>query len=316
MRQLQRGLGASVVVATALLSACGVSDLVIGTRGQKPVDVQDEDASLLDGIDAPEPREPAPPAPVPDASLPPSMPTVPSTASYSDRSPGCGLPASDADTAVAYAGGSVRYLLDLPRVYDPDTPYPLVLAFHASQRSAEDLRAELDLGQVAGDEAIVVHPEGTNGPSTWDMSRDLPYFDALLNQLLSRHCVNPARVFVVGHGAGALFGSALACARARELRAVALYGTLPPIEPCQSPISVLIGQGTRDVPLRVDGAADARDYWVEHNGCDVNAPVPVSEGCVEYRRCQSGSVRYCQHDGDLSLPPSAARIIWDFFTSA
>jgi polyhydroxybutyrate depolymerase len=206
------------------------------------------------------------------------------------------------------------FIVDVPASYNKSQGYPLILAFRGANVTAAAFRGYLNLAPVAGSDAIVVNPDCLNDAPTWDVARDLPFFDALLNRLESSYCVDQRRVFATGHGSGGSFANTLGCLRGNKLRGVApLSGGPPPTGACQAAPAVWISQGNLDTML---GAGRAnRDFWVQRNKCDGKRPLPIDPSpCVEYAGCDPGSaVRYCEYDGDLGLPKFAADGLWEFF---
>jgi poly(3-hydroxybutyrate) depolymerase len=285
-RALKVGLAGMVLGVQA--AACTGSDIVLGARG---------DAFDAAGLDAGT-RE--------DAAGSAGTAPRPST--------GCGSDPLLPDGHIEVNGMSADYLLDLPAAYDKTRPYPLVIAFRRTDTTPEALRESLGLPLVAGADAVLVHPNCPENASTWDVQRDLPLIDALLSELESTYCIDQGRVFAVGLGQGALLVNAFACVRSDTLRAFApLSAVLAPAPgACVGEAAVLLMQDSTEASSTTFGR-DNRDFWVERNGCDANAPAAVSPApCVAYAGCDAGfPVRFCEFG---SPPPgSAANAIWDFF---
>jgi poly(3-hydroxybutyrate) depolymerase len=174
----------------------------------------------------------------------------------------------------------------------------------------------LPLSLAVGTDAIVVNANCLGDASAWDVTRDLPLFDALLAHLESSYCIDQHRVFAVGHSAGGFFANALGCMRGNVLRGIApLSAGPPPTGTCVGEFAVWMSQGNMDsVVLPATAHAD-RDFWTKRNKCDASMSTPVDPSpCVEYAKCDAGfAVRYCEYAGDLNLPSFAAEGIWEFF---
>jgi poly(3-hydroxybutyrate) depolymerase len=228
-------------------------------------------------------------------------------------SSGCGLPPPATDTSIQVNGMTGSYIVDLPKGYDRTRAYPLLMAFRGAGVTADAFRTYLNLAPAVGADAIVVNANCLSDAATWDVQRDVPLFDGLLTKLESNYCVDPARVFAVGHGAGGFFVNALGCMRGDKLRGVAPLSAGPPIGTCPTEFAVWISQGNQDMALAM-GRAD-RDFWAKQNRCDATMSTAVDPSpCVEYAGCDAGfAVRYCEYDGDLGLPSFAAAGIWSFF---
>jgi polyhydroxybutyrate depolymerase len=230
--------------------------------------------------------------------------------------PGCGMEPLPADTSIVVSGMTGTYILDLPRGYDKNRPYPLVMSFRGANVTADAFHGYLNLQPLVAADAILVTPNCLGDAPAWDAQRDLPLFDALLAHLESSYCVDQRRIFLAGHTSGGLFTNAVGCMRGDKLRGIAPLSTgPPPVGTCQGEFAVWMSQGNADMTVTpAMGRAD-RDFWARRNKCDATRPMPVDPApCVEYAGCDVGfAVRYCEYDGDLGLPAFAAAGIWDFF---
>ncbi|HEX4337308.1 MAG TPA: hypothetical protein VH062_15435 [Polyangiaceae bacterium] len=228
---------------------------------------------------------------------------------------GCGMAPPSSDTSLQVNGMTGSYILDLPTGYDNHRAYPLVMVFRGANVTTAAFRGYMNLQPAVGPDAIVVTPDCLNAAATWDVQRDVPLFDALLTHVESTYCVDPHRIFAVGHSAGGFFVSSLGCMRGNELRGIAPLSAGPPTGSCQGEFAVWISQGNADTAFGImNGRAD-RDFWVQRNTCDASTSKPVDPSpCIEYAACDPGyAVRYCEYPGDLGLPSFAASGLWTFF---
>jgi poly(3-hydroxybutyrate) depolymerase len=240
------------------------------------------------------------------------------TASPIPGSPGCGADPPPPDTTIQVAGMSASYIVDLPPNYDKTRRYPLLMAFRGSDVTAQQFRGSLNLPQVAGTDAILVHPNCLGDALSWSVQRDTPLFDMLLAQTVARYCIDERRVFAAGQGIGGYFASMLGCLRADKLRAVAAFAPgVPPSGTCQGEVAVWIAQGKADTATAVANGRSTSDFWARRNGCDTTMSTAVDPSpCREFAGCHPGfAVRYCEYDGNLDLPPFAASGLWAFFKS-
>jgi poly(3-hydroxybutyrate) depolymerase len=248
-----------------------------------------------------------------DAGSPEAGPLDASADLPSRRSSGCGVDPPTLDDSIQVGAMRGSYLVDLPADYDRDRALPLIMAFHDAVSSAAAFRGSLDLSSAVREGAIVVNLACLNDAVAWDVTRDLPYVDALLVKLEQNYCVNLDRVFAVGHSEGGAFANTLGCLRGDKFRGIApLSGGPGPSASCKGEVAVWITQGNREAG---GGAGRAnRDFWVQRNGCEPQKPTPVEPSpCVEYNACRAGSpVRFCEYDGDLDLPDFAADGLWQF----
>jgi poly(3-hydroxybutyrate) depolymerase len=229
---------------------------------------------------------------------------------------GCGIAPPSSDTSLQVSGTTGSYILDLPTGYDNRRAYPVVMVFRGPNVTAAAFRSTLNLRAAAGADAIVVTPECLNGGSVWDVQRDVPLFDALLAHLESAYCVDPHRIFAVGHTAGGFFVNFLSCLRGPALRGIASLSAGPPSGMCPpGELAVWISQGNADAQLGIMNGRAGRDFWTQRNACDASMSTPVDPApCIEYAACNPGSrVRYCEYNGDLGVPSFAAAGLWEFF---
>jgi poly(3-hydroxybutyrate) depolymerase len=230
-------------------------------------------------------------------------------------SSGCGVDPKPADTTIQVSSMRASFLLDLPAGYDKARAYPVVLAFHDTDNTAESFRRLLDLPSVTGADAIVVHPNCFDDMPSWDVQRDLALFEPLLARLGTSYCVDQARVFAVGYGSGALFVNALGCIRGESVRGIApLTAAPPPAAGCSSQTAVWLLQSSADAAT-LGTALGNRDFWARQSDCNLGVTVPVEPSpCVEYSGCDIRfPVRYCEYKGDGMLPGFVAGGVWSFF---
>lgn len=315
--------------------ACSARDVVIGTRGPWSHGGASEDpeapAAQPAGMDSPDTAaagvESSEPAPMTQTASSGGMTARVSAGmraledaavgGAAPMSSGCGKSAPGGVNQISTPIGPAGYLLDLPSAYDNHQPYALLFAFRSSESPPDSFHESLNIGAVAGREAIVAYPEAPGGPAgMWNPNRDLPIFDDLLAQLLDRYCVDPRRVYVLGYATGGFFASAIACARGDSVRASALFAVPAPPGPCPSNMAIFLGQGDMDPVYPARAGRSTRDFWTLHNHCDPLTSTPATPSpCVDYAGCSEGTpVRYCEYSGGHELPSFAASAIWAFFS--
>jgi poly(3-hydroxybutyrate) depolymerase len=207
------------------------------------------------------------------------------------------------------------FLRDLPAGYDKARAYPLVLAFRGTDLSADEFRAQLNLGAVAGAAAIIVHPNPLNDAVAWDFQRDMQLVGGLLAKLGADYCIDLDRVFAIGDGIGAMLVNLVGCVRGDQLRAIAPLSSVPPPPgPCVGRPAVLLMQQRNTDPMTFGNGLGNRDAWAGKNACDNPTSMQAAPNpCVAYTGCAAGfPVSYCEYDGS-ALPTFAAREAWDFF---
>jgi poly(3-hydroxybutyrate) depolymerase len=238
-------------------------------------------------------------------------------------SSGCGVaPPESGEQTVSVDGEERTYLLDLPPDYDSNTPYPILFGFHGAGTSGSTFRGQFygNLLSTAGDDAVVVHPNAGGDDAAWDTMRDVPFFDAMLEQLQAQLCIDESRVFAGGHSSGGFFTNTLGCQRGNVLRGIAPVSGGGPLvfggASCQGPLAAWIAHGENDLTVDFMSGEGSRDYWVEANGCDAMATSAVSPAeCVEFQGCDAGfSVHWCVYQDGHDWPSFGAEGIWNFFS--
>lgn len=233
------------------------------------------------------------------------------------RSPGC-------DGAAA-AGGSFRreelrvaeltrsYHVRLPDGYQPARAYPLVFRFHG--HSGDGMSGGLNIERPAGEQAIVVGPDGLD--TNWSRAsepNDLAFFDAMYETVSRRYCVDLARVYSYGFSAGGGMSSLLACLRADKLRAIAVIaGVERGSAKCGQAVSAWLSHDSNDPTVPLSEGTSVRERLRKQNSCSTRTKL-TEPGCVRYEGCKQPLV-WCEthgrgHDIDGEQAPER---VWAFF---
>ena len=165
------------------------------------------------------------------------------------------------ESSIESGGVSRRYLLSSPATEAGDDPLPLVLDFHGLAEGADVHAGMTQLGPLGVEESFVtVFPHGTGQPVHWNTGTDpanpdLVYVAALLDTVEAARCIDTSRVYATGLSNGAMMTSAVACAMADRVAAVAPIAGLTRPEPCEPsrPVPVLTVHGTADPILLFNG---------------------------------------------------------------
>jgi polyhydroxybutyrate depolymerase len=207
------------------------------------------------------------------------------------------------------------------RVHVPERPElgpaaPLVLAFHGSGQTGDQLRTMSGLDQAADSAGfIVVYLEAAQG--AWDIFGalqflgldELGYVREVIERVERRSVIDRSRIIAVGISNGGVMSQQLGCKLADRLAGfVAVAASLPKImaNECapSRPVSARYILGTEDtffpvggssVLLSVDGTMEA---WAAINGCSGTRaravrPDLVADGTVVYQSmyapCRGGT---------------------------
>ncbi len=210
--------------------------------------------------------------------------------------------------------GSRSYIIRIPSNYDNSHPYRLIFAFHWVGGTMQDVDGGGSSGAVwsyyglqaqANDSTIFVAPQGiSNG---WGNSggADIKFVDDMITLFEGDLCIDTTRIFALGFSYGGAMSYAIACARAKVFRAVAVYsgGTLSGCDGGKDPIAYLGIHGISDGTLNISGGRSMRDTFVKNNGCTAQSPPEPSAGsgkhiCTKYSGCKSEyPVEWCAFDG-------------------
>jgi poly(3-hydroxybutyrate) depolymerase len=213
-------------------------------------------------------------------------------------------------------------MIRLPANYDNKHPYPLVFAFHWNGGNMNDvdgggssgytwsyfgLREQAD--NSTNQKMIFVAPDGNGG---WPNSggQDLTFVDDMLKLFQEDLCVDTTRIFSMGFSYGGGMSYAIACARAKVFRAVAVYSGAQ-LSGCTGgtdPIAYIGFHSVSDGTCNYGGGESLRNKFVTNDGCTAQTPPrPPASGnlhvCTSFEGCRSGyPVRWCAFDGGGHTP--------------
>lgn len=149
----------------------------------------------------------------------PNIGDAPTSAACTDKMP----QPLDATWTIPFGGMNRAAKVHVPASYDPAARTPLVLNIHGRTHNASGqatLSHAIAKSNAAG--FIVVHPESATSPTSWNAGTccdpasgsdldDVGFISVLLDELESRLCVDPARIFSMGLSNGAYLSHTLAC---------------------------------------------------------------------------------------------------------
>ena len=154
-----------------------------------------------------------------------------------------------------------KYLLYVPKSYDPTTPTPLIISLHGfAEWPAHQMQISHwnDLADRHG--FIVVYPCGTGFPLRWrirgdagtpqDPALDVTFIADLIDKLQSDYNIDPARIFANGLSNGGGMSFLLSCRLAARIAAIGTVSGafLLPWEDCRPsrPVPLIAFHGTGD----------------------------------------------------------------------
>ena len=167
------------------------------------------------------------------------------------------------------SNGKTRpYYLYVPSTIKAETPAPLIIMLHGSNRTGVTLVEKWkDYAKKEG--IIIAGPDATN-LSGWGSPQDGPDFlHELVEELKSKYPINPRRVYLFGHSAGGSFAIHMSLMESEYFAATAIHAgalveqdmQLIELAKRKIPISIQVGDSDEFVPLKV--ARSTRDALKE-----------------------------------------------------
>jgi polyhydroxybutyrate depolymerase len=234
--------------------------------------------------------------------------TDPLPAARADRAQGCGQPPPVAPSSVEVRGRTRKLITVLPASYRPAEPHALVIAFHGRTNSNAEARRYYDLERHAPGPTIFVYPSALQergGGFGWSEPgdppgalRDFALFDAVLALMARSYCIDPARVFAVGHSLGASFVNSLGCARGDALRGIATLAGGISRSDCQGAVAALLFHNPKDRLVDFRYGLEARDRFRAQNRLEGDGRSVSLEGFACRRYGDAGAanpVVWCPH---------------------
>ncbi|MDY3126748.1 MAG: prolyl oligopeptidase family serine peptidase [Corynebacterium sp.] len=254
-----------------------------------------------------------------------------------------GQSTSSKQTVYVPGQGNRSYIVEVPQGYTAGISYPVVFGFSGAWHSAEQARGYMKMAAVAGNDAIIVYPQGrgANGQGTWGgasyaettRNQDVDFVRAIVNQLNATYTIDHSRIYATGLSNGGGMALALACQAPDVFAAVAsvagaFYNAA--VDGCaRGTVDTLIIHGTSDDIMHYEGGVgtggpyrSVESVWSEYgrrNGCDTRY-VPSQQGRSEVKTlngCAAGgdTILYKVHGGThtwFPSDPNATSTVWNF----
>lgn len=174
-------------------------------------------------------------------------------------------PKVDDSTQQIQLGGR-SYLLSLPQNYHSSNSYKLLLAFHPSGGTSQEMRSLSQFDKLSSD-YIVAYPKSEQ--VEWNEgcdcniahrlgADDLGFTQNVINDIRQRHSITEGEIYAAGFSQGGLFVQNLACNLSDTFKAVAVVAAPMSIQlasSCapQQPVSIMMVHGTADPVLPYNG---------------------------------------------------------------
>jgi poly(3-hydroxybutyrate) depolymerase len=221
------------------------------------------------------------------------------------------------------SGKTRSFSMRIPDDYDPQHPYWLSFTFHPSGGNGWGIdnggtngyvMAYYGLQRLSNNGAIFVAPEGLDAGWGNANGEDLKLVDDMVQLIEDNYCVDRSHLFAQGFGWGGAMTYAIACARAKVFRGVAIYegAVFSGCDNGNDPIAYWQMVGLTDGVYTVDMARPMRDQFAKNNGCTLpqNEPPqppapppylnPGGHVCTDYAGCSTGHpLRWCVHQSGI-----------------
>jgi polyhydroxybutyrate depolymerase len=227
-----------------------------------------------------------------------------------------------------------RYLLYVPKTYDPAVPTPLVISIHGLAEWPAHQRDISHWNEVADENGfIVVYPAGTGIPLHWraggrfstgaELPMDVAFISRLIDKLEAEYNIDPRRIYANGLSNGGGMSFLLACKLSDRIAAIGgVSGAyMLPWDECTPgrPVPMIAFHGTSDPIVSYQGSQSsshdsslpAIPDWIKtlanHNGCNevpVELPAVGEVSGIQYTPCSQNAdvVFYTVQGGGHSWP--------------
>ena len=260
------------------------------------------------------------------------------------------------------SGQSRGFAMRLPDNYDKNQPYWLIFGFHWNGGMSKDVdsggsngytMSHFGLQKLSKNNAIFVAPQGLGNGWPNSGGQDLKFVDDMVKLIEDNYCVDTTHLFANGFSYGGGMSYAIACARAKVFRGVAIYdgAVLSGCDGGNDPVAYWQMGGLTDNTCTIAAGRAMRDKFVKNNGCTAQSPPEPAQPppylatgghlCTTYSGCSAGHpLRWCAHqsghgnaivDGTADLynscatPPKSCSAtcpcswvpddVWSFFTA-
>ena len=215
--------------------------------------------------------------------------------------------------------------LFVPKEYDGRTPFSLVFALHGAGGTGESFRGN-GFDRLAGEFSfIMVYPDGIG--QRWESPDDIPFFLSLIEEFQKRFSIDPHRIYVTGHSAGAIQAYELAAALPDHIAAIApvagLFSSAISVADLK-PVSVLHVHALDDPEVPFEGSRDwgllsaeeSMGIWKKVNGCANEGQTYYDKNGIHatlWKGANADVASLISPKGKHSWPPLATEFITDFF---
>jgi len=252
---------------------------------------------------------------------------------------------------MTYDSETREYLIYIPSSYNPNSPTPILFAFHGFGGYNQYFINTADFRSLADQfNFIAVYPQGLvcNEGTTWNThppggdnkcsQDDIGFFGALLYEISGNYNIDSSKVFLTGYSNGADFSYSMACYQSSLVTAIApVSGLMPMVDASTEctpnhPTSVMIFNGTNDGARPYNGIEgwmmsvdQTVAYWSQYNNTDSSPQTNIIGNIENYTYLNGDNnstvdlfkIVNGDHDWfNLSYNGnSMEQLMWNFFSS-
>jgi len=240
------------------------------------------------------------------------------------KSVGCVANGALGRRTVTVDGVLRRYRIVASLPFEPGVPHTVVFAFHGSGGNGDSFQRQMDLERHLKN-ALIIYPDAierrvwANEFAThWGKVEDLPFVDAMDEEVSRAFCVDRSRIFAVGWSSGGYFANQLACARNDRFRAIAsLSGGGPEAIQCSKAVPTLLYHDRGDSKVLYSTGRESLSAWRKTNGCSDSVRYWGDTDCLLFTECaRAQPVVWCETEGEgHSVPPAIRDRVAAFVSS-
>ena len=186
------------------------------------------------------------------------------------------------------ASSGITYSVRTPTDYDSTVGYPLIMVYAPAGGTEATTESFMGLTPDAIAAGFIIAYADHHSPSSLDAIERLALIP---EEIADRWCVDTARIYATGHSDGGSTTTVVAMYEdMMEYRPAAIAPSAAGVDAayftgfgsCPPAIPVMIMHSSNDTLFPGHGL-DARDYWVDCNGCDTTPAQTLPDGCAIYR---------------------------------
>lgn len=203
------------------------------------------------------------------------------------------------------------YLIAMPKDYDTQKSYRMVIGFHGAKLSGNQMRSFMTkLEELSNQDSFFVYPESMDGFWT---EKDLKFFDQIVTDMKKDYSINENKIIAIGYSNGGFFANLLARVRPGVVRGVVIVagGNSGSV---LTPAMIIHGNADRWVNY-ASGYYSAYN-WSNINGC-TEKPVWIPKNYCYYLAGCKAQTAFCSWQADHDWPrfENADQQIMDFLNS-